>query len=73
MFSVSKCPKNLKEVKDASKRLGCGRDKFNKDQYMCTPNEEKTSLVEFCHEGIMGIKEKGLNTICKHLHFQMLL
>lgn len=72
MFSVRKCPKNLIEKNDASKRLGCGRDKFDKDQYMCTPNAEKTFLVEFCHKGIMGIKEKGLDTICKYLHFQIL-
>lgn len=60
MFPVNKCPERLTEVKEASKRIGCGRDKFNNDQYMCIPNEEKTSLVEFCYDGIMGIKEEGL-------------
>lgn len=27
---------------------------------MCLPNVEKTSLVEFCHDGIMGIQEEGI-------------
>ncbi|XP_078332507.1 uncharacterized protein LOC144625494 isoform X3 [Crassostrea virginica] len=59
MYPVNKCPKYLTEWNNASKRLGCGKDMFNKDQYMCTPNDERTSLVEFCYPGIMGIKEKG--------------
>ena len=73
MFNVSKCPQSLTERNDASKRLGCGRDMFNRSQYMCIPNNETTSLVEYCFNGIMGIKEKGLNTICKHLYLQILL
>lgn len=72
MYPVNKCPKYLTEWNNASKRLGCGKDMFDKDQYMCTPNDERTSLVEFCYPGIMGIKEKGLNKICKHLYLQIL-
>lgn len=60
MFTVNTCPSTWNEVKKASKRLGCGNDMFGKDQYMCLPNTEKTSLIEFCYNGIMGIKEKGL-------------
>ena len=54
------CPQTLKEVKEASQRLGCGKDQYGTNQYMCLPNVEKTSLIEFCHDGVMGIKESGL-------------
>ena len=60
MYTVNRCPNTLHEVEKASKRLGCGKDLFGKNQYMCLPNTEKTTLIELCHEGIMGIKEKGL-------------
>ena len=60
MSTVNKCPNTLNEVEKASKRLQCGKDVFGKSQYMCLPNTEKTSLIEFCYDGIMGIKEKGL-------------
>nr|XP_022290155.1 uncharacterized protein LOC111101829 [Crassostrea virginica] len=53
------CPKTQEEVKHASNRLGCGNDQYGNNQYMCLPNVEKTSLVEFCHDGIMGIQEEG--------------
>ncbi|XP_062610390.1 uncharacterized protein LOC134272157, partial [Saccostrea cucullata] len=56
---VDSCPQNLTEAINASTRLGCGRDKYNNDQYICLPNIEKTGLVEFCHDGIMGIIQKG--------------
>lgn len=59
MFAVNKCPDTFKEVEEASKRIGCGKDMFGKNQYMCLPDVDKTSLYEFCHGGIMGIKEKG--------------
>lgn len=26
---------------------------------MCVPNKNKTSLVEFCFQGVMGMVEKG--------------
>lgn len=53
------CPKNEHDVIQASNRLGCGNDIYGNNQYMCIPNKEKTSLVEFCFQGIMGIVEKG--------------
>ncbi|XP_062590500.1 uncharacterized protein LOC134252078, partial [Saccostrea cucullata] len=56
---VDSCPPNLTEVIKASSRLGCGVDKYGNNQYMCLPNIEKTGLVEFCHNGIMGLIEKG--------------
>ena len=51
--------KNQTEVDEAGTRLGCGQDKYGHSQYMCLPNAEKTSLVEFCYNGVMGIVFKG--------------
>ena len=59
MFTVDACPKNLEDVENASKRLACGKDFYGNNQYMCLPNEEKTSLIEFCEMGYMGIVPKG--------------
>ena len=60
MPRVSECPTTLEKVIEGKARLECGRDKYGNNQYMCLPNEEKTSLVEFCYDGIMGIQEKGI-------------
>lgn len=53
------CPKNRTEVIDASTKLGCGNDKYGNNQYLCLSNKEKTSLVELCFDGVMGIQKKG--------------
>lgn len=59
MAFVNSCPTTLSEVIKASQRLGCGRDIYGNNQYICVPNTEKTSLVEFCYNGIMGIVQRG--------------
>ena len=59
MVQVYSCPTNQTGVEEASKRLGCNVDKYGKDQYICLPNIEKTSLNEICYNGVMGIQEKG--------------
>lgn len=59
MPGVIQCPTGASEKYLASTRLGCGSDTYGNDQYICAPNEEKTSLVEQCNEGIMGIIDKG--------------
>lgn len=59
MAFVENCPTTLQQIKMASKRLGCGYDQYQNDQYICVPNVEKTSLVELCYGGIMGIQKKG--------------
>lgn len=59
MGFVSECPKSQTEVGLASKRLGCDSDKYGNNQYICAPNDSKTSLVEICIDGIMGIQNKG--------------
>lgn len=59
MALTSRCPENKTEVYEASKRIGCGVDDYGNIQYMCMPNVEKSSLVEFCFNGAMGIEEKG--------------
>lgn len=56
---VNECPTNLTEIAAASKRLECVNDKYGNNQYLCVPDKEKTSLVELCYDGIMGIQEKG--------------
>lgn len=59
MALVSECPKNKTEISKASKRLNCGNDSYGNNQYICLPNEEKTSLVELCFDGIIGLNERG--------------
>ena len=59
MIKTNICPRNQTEVKRASDILGCGSDVYGNNQYLCLPNAEKTSLVQFCVEGLMGMMEKG--------------
>lgn len=59
MDFVTTCPSNLTEKILASNRLGCENDIYGNNQYICAPNEAKTSLVEICNDGIMGIVEEG--------------
>lgn len=59
MAFVTTCPSNLNEQILASNRLGCDNDTYGHNQYICAPNEAKTSLVEICNDGIMGIVDKG--------------
>lgn len=70
MVLTSKCPQNKTEVEEASKRIGCGVDVYENNQYMCLPNEKKSSLVEFCFDGLMGIEEKG---IYSYTHSKLIL
>lgn len=65
MVLVNVCPKNVHDVLQASNRLGCGNDSYGNNQYLCLPNKDKSSLVEFCFQGVMGIVEKG-TFICKN-------
>lgn len=59
MLSVVACPKNQFDVDSASKRRNCSKDRYENNQYMCIPNKDKTSLVEFCHEGNFKLVDKG--------------
>lgn len=59
MNFVTTCPSNLTEKILASNRRGCENDIYGNNQYICAPNEAKTSLVEICNDGIMGIVEEG--------------
>lgn len=67
MFPVETCPKTPGEIKKASEALACGNDEFQNNQYMCLPNNEKTKLVEFCYDGIMGIQVEGTCIIKKQI------
>lgn len=53
MSFVDNSPTNLTEIEIASNRL------YGNNRYMCVPNFEKTSLVEFCFDGTMGIQKKS--------------
>lgn len=57
---VTLCPKNQTEVNEASSKLGCDNDKYGNSHYMCLPKKDKTSLVELCYHGVMGIRNKGI-------------
>lgn len=59
MAHVTQCPTDASAKHLASTRLGCGSDTYGNDQYICAPNEAKTSLVELCNNGIMGIIDEG--------------
>ena len=69
MDPVAACPTNQTEVEEASKRLGCGLDTFGNNQYMCIPDGNITSLLEFCYDGIMGIQEKGTYILSQFRNF----
>lgn len=58
-YITKKCPKNQAEAYQASNRIGCSYDKYGNNQYLCLPNKDKASLVEFCNKGVMGLTEKG--------------
>lgn len=60
MARVDICPKSLTKVIEASKKLGCGKDRYGNNQYLCLPNVNKTSLVEFCYNGTIGFQESGM-------------
>lgn len=60
MTVVDRCPQNQTEASKAATRLECPTDKYGNNQYMCLPNWQKTSLVEFCYNGLMGLYDKGM-------------
>lgn len=60
MVPVNSCPKNKLDTIKASETLKCGKDKYNNNQYMCLPNKKKSSLMEFCFNGVIGAEEKGM-------------
>ncbi|XP_062573904.1 uncharacterized protein LOC134235775 [Saccostrea cucullata] len=61
---VDSCPTTNVTWYEAGARLNCSHDFFNRLQYLCIPNQEKTTLLEFCYDKIMGLYEKGH---CLHL------
>lgn len=62
MSLVDVCPTNLEKLMKAAKILGCGNDTYGNNQYLCLPNVDRTSLVEFCYGNLMGMFEKGTVT-----------
>lgn len=58
---VLRCPETMEEVNEARLRKGCENDQYGKNGYMCIPNQDRSSLVEFCYRGVMGLIEQGKN------------
>lgn len=71
MEYLNECPSSLSEIEKASNRLGCGKDKYGNNQYLCLPNEKKDSLNEFCYNGVMGLQEKGKRL--RYIHTRKLM
>ena len=75
MNPVNICPKTTEEVHKSSRMLNCSKDEYGNNQYLCLPNVEKTSLVEFCHTGTMGLQPDGMKltlfyggkTFCRYI------
>lgn len=59
MSFVDNCPTSLAEIEVASNRLECKNDIYGNNQYICVPNLNMTSSVEFCFDGIMGIHKNS--------------
>ncbi|XP_062577819.1 uncharacterized protein LOC134239672 [Saccostrea cucullata] len=59
VHEVNSCPKNRSEWYTAGARLNCSYDGNNTLQYLCIPNKNITTLLEFCYDRIMGFNEKG--------------
>ncbi|XP_062590495.1 uncharacterized protein LOC134252075 [Saccostrea cucullata] len=56
---VDSCPGNKTEFTDSATRLGCGVDVYGRSQYVCVPNHQRSSLVEFCYKSTTGLFERG--------------
>ncbi|XP_061190656.1 uncharacterized protein LOC133198627 isoform X2 [Saccostrea echinata] len=61
---MDSCPTTNFSWYRAGSRLNCSHDANKRLQYLCIPNQEKTALIEFCYDHIMGLFEKGY---CLHL------
>ncbi|XP_062600546.1 uncharacterized protein LOC134262170 [Saccostrea cucullata] len=58
-YTVDSCPGNKTEYTASATRLGCGVDENGRSQYVCVPNHQRSSLVEFCYKSTVGFYEKG--------------
>ncbi|XP_062615839.1 uncharacterized protein LOC134277529, partial [Saccostrea cucullata] len=59
-YTVDTCPGNKTEYADSATRLGCGVDENGRSQYVCVPNNNRSSLVEFCYNiTTTGLYTKG--------------
>lgn len=61
---MSRCPESLDEVRIAILRKGCGNDQNGRNRYMCISSQDRSSLKEFCYQGVMRLQEKGNNKLC---------
>lgn len=71
---MDECPKNETEFEAAAKRRNCTED----TRYLCAPDKNLTSLIEFCTDQKISLYEKGgvaLSFIMSHklqFHFEVM-
>ncbi|XP_062620581.1 uncharacterized protein LOC134282149, partial [Saccostrea cucullata] len=58
-YVVGSCPVNLTGQNEAASKLKCSVDKFGNGQYLCVPNFKKTTIVEYCYNGTVGLQMPG--------------
>lgn len=56
---MDECPKNKTEFEAAAKRRNCTGD----TRYLCAPDKNLTSLIEFCTDQKTALFEKGGNAL----------
>ncbi|XP_062617494.1 uncharacterized protein LOC134279148 [Saccostrea cucullata] len=62
---VDICPTNKSSWEKASRDLNC----TNPDRYQCTPNEQRSALLQFCYDQPATSIEKGYCWILLDSHF----
>ncbi|XP_062590371.1 uncharacterized protein LOC134251982 isoform X2 [Saccostrea cucullata] len=58
--SVSTCPKDAPTWLNNGIKLQCPNDTQGRNLYQCVPNENRSSLVEFCSKGSIGRFEANI-------------
>lgn len=56
VYTVEKCPLNATGFKTAARRRNC----TEKTRYLCAPDGNLTSLIEFCTDHKRSLYEKGV-------------
>ncbi|XP_061190276.1 uncharacterized protein LOC133198150 [Saccostrea echinata] len=62
--NVDYCPTTIDSRNSAADRLKCPLDQNKNPSYFCVPNQEKTTLLEFCYDEFLGLVQNGF---CLHL------
>lgn len=65
VYPVDECPMNETEFKGAARRRNCTGD----TRYLCAPDKNLTSLIEFCTDQKKSLYEKGIFVKDFEFHF----